>query len=294
MDLDTETQKSVQEWWGKFPMTYGRHHGTSEYGDSVTPLRLGTPEFFQRADITFYQWTQPLHGPDGPFSRIFPYRRYVGKRVLEIGCGLGCMSSNWARQGARVTAIDLNFPSVGLTAERFRISKLTGNLLQADARTLPFRSSAFDYVYSWGVLHHSPKLEVSLQEFLRVLASGGEFGLMLYNRESLLYRYQVKWTEGFLHGEARFLDELSLASRYGDGAEQEGNPHTWPVTKRELTSMLAPSCENLEIRLLGTEFDSILEHLIPLPKVKNWIPRSWRKPWARRWGWSIWATGKKR
>ena len=57
--------------------------------------------------------------------------------------------------------------------------------------------------------------------------------------------------------------------------------------------MLSSSCENLEIRLLGTELDFMLEHLIPLPKVRNWIPRSWRKPWARRWGWSIWATGTK-
>ena len=184
LDLDTEAQKSVQEWWGDFPMTYGRRHGTSEYEDSRKSILPGTPEFFQQADRIFYQWNQPLHGPDGPFSRLFPYQRYVGKRVLEIGCGLGNMSSNWAQHGARVTAIDLNLPSLGLTAERFRLSKLTGNILQADARTLPFRSGTFDYVYSWGVLHHSPKLGVSLQELLRVLATGGGFGLMLYNRES--------------------------------------------------------------------------------------------------------------
>ena len=43
-----------------------------------------TKEFFDNADATFYRWNEPLHGPDGPFSRLFDYPGYRGRRVLEI------------------------------------------------------------------------------------------------------------------------------------------------------------------------------------------------------------------
>ena len=43
---------------------------------------------------------------------------------------------------------------------------------------LPFADASFDYVYSWGVLHHSPDLARSITELMRVLRPGGGFGVM--------------------------------------------------------------------------------------------------------------------
>ena len=52
---------------------------------------------------------------------IFPYDRYRGGRVLEVGCGMGTMASIWAREGAHVTAVDLNVTAVEQTRRRFEL-----------------------------------------------------------------------------------------------------------------------------------------------------------------------------
>jgi len=279
----------VQRWWAENPMTYGATHGQTQFEDGS--YELGTHEFFERLDRKFYSWNLPLHG-ERPFDRLFPYDRYgEGSRVLEIGCGLGTMAMNWARNGADVTAVDLNPTSVGQTRQRFDLLGLKGEVCLMDGNHLSFPDGSFDYVYSWGVLHHSPNLEQSLAEMMRVLKPGGGFGLMLYSRRSILYGYLIKYLEGFLHYENRFLGPLALASRYSDGDREEGNPHTWPVTKDEVRRMLAPYCRDVGARVLGTDLDSSLTMLLPglgllLP---GWI----KKPWARRLGWSLWFSGQK-
>src|SRR5687767_14338510 len=97
--------QDVQRWWTENPMTYGSVHGTTTYEDGH--LEPGTREFFERLDREFYSWNVPLHDRR-PFDRLFPYEAYAGKRVLEVGCGLGTMAMNWAKAGAAVTAVDLN------------------------------------------------------------------------------------------------------------------------------------------------------------------------------------------
>ncbi len=278
-------------------MTYGEQHGTTTYttpaGERRTVER-GTREFFDCVDRVFYDWNRPLHSCCGYFSRIFPYERFRDRRVLEIGCGMGTMAMNWAQHRARVTAVDLNPVAVQQTAQRFDVYGLDGVTLQADANALPFGDGSFDYVYSWGVLHHSPNLEASFQEIFRVLRPKCEFGVMLYNRRSLLYAYYTLYIEALLHGEGRFLDSLELASRYADGAEQEGNPHTWPITAGEVRTICSPHCSALRVKTLGTELDHLLPQVIPLPKVDRFLPRVFRKAWARRWGWSLWISGERR
>ena len=131
----------------------------------------------------------------------------------------------------------------------------------------------------------------AINEILRVLRPGAEVGVMLYHRNSLLYRYLVEYVEGFLHLEKAFLAPLELASRYGDGAQMEGNPHTWPVTKREVHEHLFDKFTNVEIKVLGTDLGGILDHWFP--KLSRVLPKPIIKSLARRWGWSLWITGGK-
>ncbi|MCU0842634.1 MAG: methyltransferase domain-containing protein [Thiobacillaceae bacterium] len=281
--------REVQAWWRDNPMTYGAEHGRTGYRDGQ--FEMGTPEFFERLDREFYSWNHPLHG-ERPFDRLFPYRDYrAGARVLEIGCGLGTMAMNWARNGVEMTAVDLNPTSIEQTRRRFELMGLRGRIELMDGRRLDLPDAHFDYVYSWGVLHHSPDLAQSLNEMMRVLKPGGGFGLMLYHRRSILHAYKTLYTEGFLHYENRFLGPLELASRYGDGARADGNPHTWPVTKDELRAMLGPFSRDLDFRVLGTDLDTALHAL--LPGLGLILPAWAKKPWARRFGWSLWACGHK-
>jgi len=281
----------VGDWWASNPMTYGNVHGDGEYLGDEQSYELGTREMFTKIDETFYAWNKPLH-TEKPFGKIFPYEKYKGKKVLEVGCGLGTMSMNWAKAGADVTAIDLNQTSIDQTTLRFKTLGLTGTIRQMDANALDFADDSFDYVYSWGVIHHSPNLKKSLNEIMRVLRPEGEFGIMLYYRPSFLHQYMTKYIEGFLHYENRFLGELQLASRYGDGAREEGNPHTWPITKDEMREMLNPHTSQISFKLLGTEIDNIFPLIIP--GLGDFMSTFLKKPWARRFGWSLWTSGQKK
>jgi 2-polyprenyl-3-methyl-5-hydroxy-6-metoxy-1,4-benzoquinol methylase len=281
--------REVQAWWQNNPMTYATEHGRTAYTDAS--YEMGSLEFFDRLDREFYSWNRPLHGKS-PFDRLFPYARYGhGSKVLEIGCGLGTLAMNWARNGADVTAVDLNPTSIEQTCRRFNLMGLDGRIEPMDARHLAFSDASYDYAYSWGVLHHSPHLEQSLKEMMRVLKPGGGFGLMVYNRRSILYWYKTLLIEGWLHYENRFLGPLELASRYGDGARAEGNPHTWPVTRQELCSILSAYSKDLRVRVLGTDLDTVFHSL--LPGLGFVLPAWAKKPWARRFGWSLWAYGHK-
>ena len=294
--MNPPTDKSeIRDWWAHSPMTYGSVHGRTVYREqdgSETTMELGTQEFFERVDERFYSWNRPLHTEEGYFAKIFPYERYRGKNVLEIGCGLGTMAMNWARHGAQVTAVDLNPVSVAQTRRRFELQGLQGRILEADSHRLPFGDAEFDYGYSWGVLHHSPDLAQSIRQFFRVLKPDAEFGVMLYNRQSVLYRYTIQFIEGFLHGESRFLGPLELASRYTDGAREEGNPHTWPVTQKEVWDLFSPFSRELRIKVLGTDLEGCFQFL--MPGLRDYIPTIVKKSWARRWGWSLWIYGKSR
>jgi SAM-dependent methyltransferase len=287
-------KQAIRDWWAQSPMTYAEDHGRVEYilpDGSKEVVEIGTRRFYELADAVFHRWNTPLHNARGKFGRIFEYERFRGKKVLEVGCGMGCMAGHWAAQGAEVTAVDLNPVAIEKTKQRFAIFGYNGHIRESDGESLPFPDNSFDFAYSWGVIHHTPGIVKAAAEMHRVLKPAGKLALMLYNRQSILYRYFVAYQEGFVNLERQFLDELGLASRYGDGGRQEGNPHTWPVTKEEVVNEIIPMCNNISIKALGTDVPEALNTW--LPGLGNWLPLSWRKALARRWGWSLWITAEK-
>jgi SAM-dependent methyltransferase len=199
------------------------------------------------------------------------------------------MAMSWALNSADVVAVDLNPVAVQQTQTRFRLHDLDAQALQADGKRLPFPDDSFDYVYSWGALHHSPELGWSVAELMRVARPGAGFGVMLYNRRSIHHWYMTRFVEGFLHYESRFLGPLRLASRYGDGAREEGNPYTWPVTRDEILALVRPYSDDAQVRVLGTDLDGIFA--LMLPGLGLVMPPSMKKVWARRLGWSLWTAG---
>jgi ubiquinone/menaquinone biosynthesis C-methylase UbiE len=285
---------AIAEYWATKPQTYATVHGGQTFFErdgEVVSVEPGSREFFEYADRVLLAWNQPLHD-ENPFGRIFPYERYRGQAVLEVGCGQGGMAQMWAERGAKVVAVDLNPDAIARTCRRFELFGLAGRghmIQQEDANALSFADSSFDYAYSWGVLHHSPHLDRSVAELARVVKPGGRFGVMLYNRHSLLYACQIVYLEGMVHAERRFLSPLQLASRYTDGHQEEGNPHTWPITRREARQIFAPYTSRLDIRVLGTEIDWVLRQI--MPGLVKYLPRTVLKAWARRWGWSLWISG---
>lgn len=103
----------------------------------------------------------PLHGADWPMPiTMEPLREILvnnpldGKDVLDLGCGVGRLSSWLAYRGARVTSVDLGPDLVRATVRQAELNGLDILAAVCDARSLPFREQSFDVVIGAALLHH--------------------------------------------------------------------------------------------------------------------------------------------
>ncbi len=164
---DEQLKEQVREYWNAHPC-----------GTQFTHLEWGSKEFFTEVERFRYE-TQPF------MNTIIGFDRYAGKKLLEIGCGLGTDLLQFAKGGALVTGVDLTPQSIELVRKRFELEGLTVDARVSDAENLPFEDASFDVVYSFGVLHHTPNTQKAIDEIHRVLRPGGKIIIMLYHKNSL-------------------------------------------------------------------------------------------------------------
>jgi SAM-dependent methyltransferase len=96
------------------------------------------------------------------------------REVLELGSGVGEMTTVLARSGAHVTAVDISPASIALGRRRARLHGVEAaiDFVIAAGEQLPFEPAGFDVVVGKAVLHH---LDVgrAAPELHRVLRPGG-------------------------------------------------------------------------------------------------------------------------
>lgn len=124
-------------------------------------------EFADYRNENFDEWIAPLR-PD--FFR--------GKLGVDAGCGAGRHARRAHDYGAEVVAMDLS-PAVDAAYAKARA---TGRLhvVQGDIFTPPLVPGAFDFVYSLGVLHHTPDPPRAFRSLVSLLRPGGTIAAMLY------------------------------------------------------------------------------------------------------------------
>src|ERR1700741_1641287 len=137
------TLERVREFWNRRPCNI-RHSGKP----------AGTLEYFEEVERRKY-----LVEPHIPEFAQFP--RWKGKKVLELGCGIGTDSVNFARSGAHLTAVDLSENSLEICRQRFQINCLRGDFYCGNIENLSsvLTPQHFDLIYSFGVIHHTPNPE---------------------------------------------------------------------------------------------------------------------------------------
>lgn len=103
-------------------------------------------------------------------------------RVLDVGCGGGLLSEQFAGLGCQVTGIDQSVPSLDAAKARANTMDLQIEYLQGNAELLPFPDQSFDVVCCCDVLEHLDSVDVVIQELSRVLKPGGLFFFDTINR----------------------------------------------------------------------------------------------------------------
>ena len=109
------------------------------------------------------------------FQSLLDFRNWKGKKVLEIGCGIGTDTISFARAGAEVTAVDLSDESLKiakLRAERYGLPNIGFYQANAENLTSVVPIETFDLVYSFGVIHHTPHPEKALEQMRHYIGCG--------------------------------------------------------------------------------------------------------------------------
>jgi len=100
---------------------------------------------------------------------------FDGKFCLDVGCGIGRWTYALSKLGAEVVAFDFSNTGIRLTKKSTK-----GYLLKADLLKMPFREKLFDFIISWGVLHHTPNTEISFRKLVPLLKENGIIFIAVY------------------------------------------------------------------------------------------------------------------
>jgi len=213
------------------------------------------------------------------------------RKVLEIGCGIGTDTINFARAGAEVTAVDLSSESLAVARKRAEVFGLEARIRFYEANVERLADTVtvepYDLVYSFGVIHHTPDPEAALRSLRCYLAPDGQLRIMMYYR----YSWKVLWLL-FTEGHGRFWDLDRIIARSSEA--QTGCPVTYSYTRPSLTKLL---------RRTGFEpTEMFVEHIFPW-SIQEYVRYEYKKVWyfrilpiplfrwmERRLGWHLCAT----
>ncbi len=146
---------------------------------SVAKSPIGSKPFFKELDAYRFEKLDYL-------PQVVDFSGYRNRSILEIGCGVGIDAVRFARNGAKVTGVDLSPVGIELARKNFSQNNLKGDFLVLDGEHLPFADNSFDMVYVHGVLQYAANPTQMLNEAKRVLRPGGQVITMVYNRISWL------------------------------------------------------------------------------------------------------------
>ena len=158
----------VKQFWDNSPCNI--NHSKKE---------IGTKEYFEEVEKKKF-YVEPH------IIKFSSFPSWKNKKVLEIGCGLGSMGINFARNGAKYTGVELSDDTCALAKQNFEVNNLEGDFYIGNAEELSkiIKPEPFDLIYSFGVIHHTPNPEKIISELNKFMKSGSILKIMLYANNS--------------------------------------------------------------------------------------------------------------
>lgn len=157
---------------------------TAPCGSSYSGKELMTKEFYEEVEHHRYSTHPWILENIGRFD-------LKGKKLLEIGYGMGTDHLSLARQGAELFGLDLTPKNLEITRRRLHLFGFDSQLAVGDAERLPYNDQSFDFVYSFGVIHHSPDTQKIISEIYRILKPGGRCWITVYHRNSIFFWWSL-------------------------------------------------------------------------------------------------------
>ena len=251
----------VRSFWERHPVAA-----------AAVPHPIGSPEYFRCYD----ELREANESPE--FSaRLHEYAGFTGRAVLDVGSGNGYVLERYARCGARTVGVDLTSAGASLCRRRFALAGLPGSFVQASAESLPFPATVFDAVCSMGVIHHTPRPERAFAELRRVLRPSGRLILMLYHRDSILYRLRFP--------AMKLLRGWSIA-RQVDEVDGSGNPKGDVYSAGEIRTALEGFTD-------VETWAGLLQRWMLPPPLHRLVPARFLRPLERRFGWFLYVKARR-
>ncbi len=247
---------------------------------------IGTEEYFNEVEARKYFVGRHIL----PFIQ---FERWRNKKVLEIGCGIGTDTINFARHGAFVTAVDLSDHSLDVARRRAAVFGLQDRIrfIHANAEDLfqALPDETYDLVFSFGVIHHTPHPVRVLQQIRRYVKPGSTIKIMVYHRRS----WKVLWIL-LVYGKCRFWRLEKLVAQYSEA--QEGCPITYTYTRAQGRRLL----EEAGFRVREVLVDHIFPYRIPdyvqyrykVVWYFRWLPKPFFRWLERHFGWHLCLTAE--
>ena len=249
-----------------------RKHWTSvPCGSNYSDKTFMSKDFFEEIEIHRYR-THPWIMDN---IKKFDLK---GKRVLEIGCGMGTDHLALARQGGRMFAVDLTPKNLAISRNRFDIYGFNSGWMFGDAETLPIKNESIDFVYSFGVIHHSPDTQRIISEIYRVLKRGGKCWVTVYHKSSIYFWLSVFTINWLLHG--RFLRE---------SIKQQISRIEYPNDNPNLVIRLYRRREFEKMFIRFGNVSSSIDHLLAgnISYIGKYFPASVLRWLGKRYGWYV-------
>lgn len=224
---------------------------------------VGTEGFFH--DLAEYRFDKLRYLP-----QVVDFSAYGGKRLLEIGCGIGLDLVRFAQNSTLVTGVDLSETAIDLAKKNFKYHRLKADLCVMDGEKLEFSDRSFDVVYAHGVLQYTADINKMIHEAYRVLKPDGDFICMVYNRKGWLNVMSKFFKVELEHEDAPILNKYTISEMkkmLSNFSEVKIIPERFPVKSR------------LHHGLKGVLFNTVFVGMF------NMIPR----PLVRKSGWHIMA-----
>jgi len=209
------TKEAVKTYWNNRPCNIRHSH-----------KEFKTKEYFDEVEAKKY-FVEP-HIP-----KFADFKRWSGKKVLEIGCGIGTDSINFVRNGAKLTIIEFSEKSLSICKSRFDVFGLKAMFIVGDVEKLSeyVENQHFDLIYSFGVIHHTPNPTKAFEEIRKFMDKDTELRVMLYSKIS----YKLFWI--MMENDVKEMSSMETLIR--KHAEAEFNcPVAYTYTFDEIRDMV--------------------------------------------------------